>query len=799
MTDDELKKIMRRSWETACQDKPSRPSCIVQDGHFVFTVTGNNEKWQELCKAAGVPSHATQTIESNKLTCKWLSHADAIFGYGGLMSQHLPNYEPRIPQLQMARMVQRTIEMDDTSVIEAGTGVGKGFAYAAIAMAMGRRMVISTSNKALQMQLYQKDIPFLSKLFPGKTVAMVQGKQNYLCKARIEDGFTGATTITGDLQKWYLETETGNTEELPFSVEWQELSKITVDEYCTGKHCAFYNECFYYKAKRKRAEADVLICNHMLLAMHYLYPTSDVLPGVLKLIVVDEAHKFADYVRNALGEDISFSRLAKQIDIAQKHHVTSNLDNAVINFQTEIMRLVNGNMEPQIGITEERLFTTGMKLSNTLRDAADEIFPEDETPSREQKHLQVDANRLRNTATALDLMSGHTPEGNVRWFDTKEQKLCLAPYDVSSFIGEIVERKEETVVIDSTHCARCNRELTAKTVHVLAGVPYGSECIKHVDPLGDAEVVNREEWFGEPRTAVEVTRIAPPVVFCSATLATPDMATFMRDCGIADAMTMIAASPFDYENNAMLYIPAGASPSPDQPEFTQWMITEIKTLVNYARGGAFLLFTSYKNMQAATQSLRHDFERMGLLCLVQGEMPKLEIAKRFKDNGNAVLFATKSFWEGVSVEDDALRLVIIDKMPFASPSPLFDAQKRHLSRYAAERGIKGRDLEWYPFNNLDVPVMTLDLKQGAGRLIRTQRDKGVIAILDSRLRSKQYARQRVLPSLPPAYMVSEKYMVADFFERMRQDKAQNNRLIADLEPIQHFGIQAGHEIEPMFA
>ena len=186
MTSEELKKFMRRTWEAACQDKPSRPSCIVQDGHFVFTITGNPDKWQELCRAAGVPSNATQVIEDNKLTCKWLSHADAIFGRGGLMSQHLPNYEPRIPQLHMARMIQRTIEMDDTSIIEAGTGVGKSFAYAAIGMAMNRCLVISTSNKALQTQLYTKDIPFLQGLFPGKTMALAMGKSNYACKHKVQ-------------------------------------------------------------------------------------------------------------------------------------------------------------------------------------------------------------------------------------------------------------------------------------------------------------------------------------------------------------------------------------------------------------------------------------------------------------------------------------------------------------------------------------------------------------------------------------------------------------------------------------
>ena len=260
---------------------------------------------------------------------------------------------------------------------------------------------------------------------------------------------------------------------------------------------------------------------------------------------------------------------------------------------------------------------------------------------------------------------------------------------------------------------------------------------------------------------------SPPVIFTSATLAAPDMSHFLRESGLPYALQMQVDSPFDYKRNALLYIPNGTTPDPGSDAYLTYLIDDLRRLVQASRGGAFLLFTSYHTLNEAVQALRYDFESRGWPVLVQGELPKLEIAKRFREQGSSVLFATKSFFEGVSIDGDALRLVVIDKMPFEAPNPLNTAQEAALTRWAMANGQSQRAAEFYPFNALRVPKMVIELKQGVGRLIRTATDRGVMAILDPRIRVKQYGRQAVLPSMPPARLVASAWDVEQFFEGQR--------------------------------
>lgn len=210
---DKLQALIYDIWESACQDAPIRPSGKVENGNFVLTITSNRANWADLVQRSGVPSHATHIEAGDTLTVKWPSLADEIFGAHGLIAQRLNNYEVRLPQLYMARMVQRAIEMDAPAMVEAGTGVGKSYAYAAVCMAMGKRCVISTSNKALQMQLWRKDLPFLQGIFPGKKVALAVGKGNFACRQKCE--YDGAVMIAdAQLAAWYADTLTGNTEDI---------------------------------------------------------------------------------------------------------------------------------------------------------------------------------------------------------------------------------------------------------------------------------------------------------------------------------------------------------------------------------------------------------------------------------------------------------------------------------------------------------------------------------------------------------------------------------------------------------
>lgn len=752
----DLQDTFVKLFTAAAKDDPNRrPSVQIVDGFWTLTIKGNRESWEEKVKVACVPSTAIQSINGDTLTVKWISIADEIFGPNGLFDRNLPGYEMRKPQLHMARLVQRSIEMGQPAIIEAGTGTGKSFAYAAVAMGMNKRVVISTSNKALQSQLYSKDIPFLCKLFPGKKVAMAQGKSNYLCRKKCQDSFGNVKIDDYTLAKWYPTTDTGNVEELDFHLHG--VKNWTVDDECNGKRCNFYPTCFYYLAKEERKDADVIICNHALLILDRLYPAASILPGC-DVVVVDEAHKLADYARNALGQEFTMDSIKTTLSMAfdilreQDGSPTAIAEGMLQNFWLDIKSCCNESKDREIGIKHDQKFDIGLGLAAELTEIANMIWNPEDTPEDDEAIKNAKkANKVRILADKVMAFSVPTVAGHVRWIVPETYNLVNVPFDVSTFIGEMAGfTTDAPATDDKTCCARCGRPLTS-SVHVLEGRAYGPNCIRHVDLFGDAEIIPLSEWAQQ---AVEPeTHHAPTaIIFTSATIAAPDLNHFMRTCGIKRGFQMIADSPFDYESNALLYVPNGDAPIPSAQNWQSYMIEELRKLVISSKGGAFCLFTSYSNMQYAVKSLRSSFHDAGLKVFVQNELPKGEITKQFKADGNAVLFATKSFWEGISIEGAALRLVVIDKMPFAAPSPLMKAREASVNN---------------PFIELHVPEMVIDLKQGTGRLIRRMDDWGVLALLDSRARLKPYGRSMVLPALPQARLTASTYEIDEFFQKRR--------------------------------
>ena len=769
METEKILPILRKSVESACVDQPERKSFQVIDGQFVFTIIGNVENRGELCKLMGVPASATQEITDEVLICRWPSHADEIFGFDGILAQRLPGYEMRTAQLYAGRLFQRGIEMGEPVVLEAGTGTGKSLIYLLIARAMGKRVIVSTSNKALQMQLYDKDAPFVANLFPSKIV-LVQGKSNYVCRYRVEgdDENKKAIDLGEDLNQWYANTTTGNTQEIRFETDWKQLSKITVNDSCVGKACDHYHRCFYYEARAERQDAHIIICNHMLLAMHQLYPTAQILPRA-DVIVVDEAHQLAQYVSNALGVEFNIESIQRQIDTLQEWNTApANIDRAFWRLQEGMNKRTFNIKDEEIAIKHEDVINTGLELADMLTEGAELIWKSD-TMAGSAQHIRQSniAKRIRSVADNLRFVCKETPKGNVRWLTKKTQTISNVPFDVAAFVGSIAGfRESPTVEIDHTRCARCFRTLSAELVYLLNGVPFGPTCIGYMDPFGDSEQVNLQEWLKREHPPVSETKHQKTaIMFTSATLGTPDLAPFMRDHGIAHALTMQVESPFDYENNSLLYVPANDAPSPKSAEYLDFMVEQMSNLVHASKGGVFLLFTSNKALRHAVENLRIEFVRAGYPVYVQGEgYSKLEIVKRIKEDRNAVLFATKSFFEGVDIQGDALRLVVIDKMPFAAPSPFNTAQNDHLREWARQNlTLNAKDLEWYPFNAKSIPDMIIDLKQGAGRLIRSATDKGVMVILDNRMLTTQYGRSKVLPSLPSSPLVRSMEHVTAFF------------------------------------
>lgn len=817
----DYKTLMVALWQSACQDAPARPSARVVDGHFVLTINGNRGAWGDIVRAAGAPDSAEQTVDGDTLTVRWPSVGDAIFGQDGMIAAILPGYEMRAPQLHMARLVQRAIEMGEPAVVEAGTGTGKSFAYAAVCMAMNKKVVISTSNKALQMQLADKDLPFLQRIFPGKKVAVSVGKSNYACNAKCdakssidlddvvpegaqivkvyarqsveyrerENGFDGKykdlTSFTrlhprnggelvadADLRNWYETTDTGNTEEITFAPDYKALKAITVDDECGGQHCPFYAECFYYAARARMQAADVIVSNHALLCLNqvaegHILPPADV-------TVVDEAHKLPDYMRSAWGAEVTASQVRKAIALAEgyaDHDLMLDADNQLTVLERAIATQCGRTSDPQIGLGHDTELAGAATLAAALLTMADDVWAEDEAPAdADEKRNARRAQRIRNMAGRLSMLAGPTQPGMVRWIEQGRNgdpaKVCTQPFDVSGYIARLAGIRIDAAPVTppATHCARCHRELTARTVAILDGQPYGPDCIGHVDVLGDAVTVTIADWLAQEQPAAPVlTYSGAATIFTSATLAAPDMAHFMRSAGLPHALQMQAASPFDYAANALLYLPPGAAPAPNAPDWADWAIDQMRQLVIASGGGAFLLFTSCRMMQEAALQLRPVFAQRRLTVLMQGDMPKAEIARRFRDDGSAVLFATKSFFEGVSIDGQALRLVVVDKMPFEAPSPLTTAMEADMLDKARAAGMSGKTLEMHPFNALRVPRMVIELKQALGRLIRTQTDTGVMAVLDSRVRSAMYGRNVVLPSLPPAPLAGRVESVAAFF------------------------------------
>lgn len=699
-----IKKLLRRMWESACKDAPERPSCRIEEGKFVLTITGNRDNWANLVRLNGVPAGAEQMEEGDTLRCTWASHADAIFGAEGLMAQTMPGYSVRDAQLHMARLVQRAIEMNDTAIVEAGTGTGKSYAYAAICMAMDKQVVISTSNKALQTQLATKDIPFLQTLFAGKTMALAMGKSNYACNLKVQgDGLFGEPIDDKQFMHWYWWSDTGLLEEVDFSLTYELRSAVQVDDECTGKHCPLYNHCYYYKARDARMVADVVICNHALLAQHIV--TGHLLPE-WEVLVVDEAHNIVDIVRAAAGAQVNVGSLYKHINVARPYVAAETiqfLEARIEHFKSELAIDAAPGFNAETAVREHRTFPMGALLGLDLLNLADMVWDEQDEPSDAgERKAQKRAERIRNVAQRIGAFITHSNE-RVRWIQTQGDKHTL--YAMPYYVGDIMAA---------------------------------------LSAMGEA------------------------TIYCSATLATPDLVPFMESIACEDALQLVAKSPFDYQRNALLYVPSSADPAPRDEDYGRYLRATLTSLVAASRGGALLLFTSRQQLTTMYTLMEPELRKQHKLTVLHqdGKTGNQELVRQFKADGNAVLFATRSFFEGVDIPGEGLRLVVLDKLPFDAPSPLGEAIQKAAGARAFER--------------VTMPQMIVTLKQAAGRLIRSDTDRGVIAVLDSRIRAKWGRRVfESLPSAPNTYATDD---VAAFYGAQRQSMFVQATLLQQEEP-----------------
>jgi ATP-dependent DNA helicase DinG len=614
------------------------------------------------------------------------------------------------PAIEMARAILAAIHGDRALVAEAGTGTGKTFAYLVPALVSGGKVIISTGTKTLQDQLYGRDLPQVrDALASGASAALLKGRANYVCLYRLARA-GGEARLASRAEAAQLRriaqfarlTQSGDRAELADIAEdapvWAHASSTR--DNCLGQECPDYRDCFVMRARKNALAADVVVVNHHLFFADLALRDEGVaeLLPACNTVIFDEAHQLPETARMFFGESVSSSQL---IELAR---------------DARLELRAAGGAAPEI----DKLALALDKAARDLRLAAGE------EPGR----------RAWREAAARPA------------FDAALEALGAALTDLSSPLAAQAERSEGL-----QSCARRTDELAERLARLRAAPPGGAvrwlevfahSALLHLTPLSCAEFFRRQRE-STPRAWI----------FTSATLAVGrDFSHFTRELGLDDAQSRGWASPFDYPQQALLYTPRGLPADPNDPAYTAAVVDAAYPVLRASGGRAFLLFTSLRALRRAHELLAERFARdaVDLPLLVQGSGSRSELLERFRALGNAVLLGSQSFWEGVDVRGEALSLVVIDKLPFAPPDdPVLAA------RIEALRAGGGN-----PFTEIQLPRAVLQLKQGAGRLIRDETDRGVLMLCDPRVFSKPYGRL-VRASLPPMRPTRELAEVREFF------------------------------------
>jgi ATP-dependent DNA helicase DinG len=623
--------------------------------------------------------------------------AAPFFGKEGLLARVLPGYEERAAQRRLSEAVREVLTDGGLLLAEAGTGTGKTLAYLLPAAELGRRVVISTGTKNLQEQLLTKDIPLLAKaLGRDLSVAVMKGRGNYLCLLRFRS-FAQAGSfrrfeeipLFRAVEAWAPRTPSGDRAEiadLPDAVDfWREISASS--ENCIGQACPDFEPCWITQMRQRALEADLVIVNHHLLCADLAVRESsygEVVPPY-DSVILDEAHLLEDVATQYFGVQVSSHRVDDLVRDVERELKAARLDAREVLQEAESVRH-----------RSERLFAL-------LQRSAGQRLQPDWMPTRLVEESDALLLRLDGLKTAV-----------------------LALSDRPEPLNAIASRAQE--LRDELHFVLRAQEDS----HVYFVETRGKGVYLKATPI-DVSGTLRDRLFDQVRAAV----------LTSATLAVDAGFHYLKSrLGIEELVTreLLLASPFDYRDQAILYVPR-RMPDPRSPAFVERVAEEVRGLVQRSRGRAFVLFTSYANMNAVASRLAGEIP---FPILIQGEAPKAVLLETFRETEGAVLFATASFWQGVDVVGDRLSCVIIDKLPFASPSdPVVAARIDRLRN----RGDN-------PFADYQVPVAILMLKQGLGRLIRSAADRGILAVLDSRLVERPYG-ERFLDSLPPARLVHD--------------------------------------------
>ena len=648
-----------------------------------------------------------------------------IFGPSGLLAQNHRNYEYREGQVKMANAIAEAFAGKRHLIVEAGTGTGKTLAYLipAIASALNgkKKVIISTGTKNLQEQLMEKDIPFLQKVLPKKfSAAYMKGRGNYACiyrvrKAENQPILDGVDQIDqfDEVRRWTYETQTGDRRELVDLPEdlsfWNRINAR--GDVCIGQKCPEYEPCFITRMRARAEEADIVIVNHHLFFADLSVRGNQfgrVIPDYAA-VIFDEAHLIEDIASDYFGFQVSSFQLD---ELVRDTDTLPIADATVTRDLTKIAAKI-------LALADQFWIRFSIARSDGRFPLPQDLFAyrdregSNQPTSLGEAYFALDG-ALGSLVATLDPLAETSPE-----VESLLRRSRQARFDLE-FVVTQSERN-----------------------YVYWLEKRGKGMFLRASPVDVSELL-REKLFDKVDTCV----------LTSATLSSNGSFNFVRErLGLDTVKTtgMTAPSSFDFEKQAILYLPR-AMPDPRSPEFTQLAAGEIAKILGVTRGHAFVLCTSNQSMNALFEIVS---SRVNYPCFLQGSMSKAGLLERFRETPNAVLFATSSFWQGVDVQGDQLSCVIIDKLPFAVPTDPIVAARAH---YIDENG--GRS-----FFEYSVPQAIITLKQGIGRLIRSRTDKGIIAILDPRIRTKGYGRD-FLQSLPRMRITSE---IADLDHQMVAD------------------------------
>jgi len=634
---------------------------------------------------------------------------EQFFSDSGPLASAVPGYRLRPQQLQMGQAVERAIEQSDVLIAEAGTGTGKTFAYLVPALANGGKVIISTGTKTLQDQLFSRDIPTVRKALQAPvTVALLKGRANYVCQYHLERAKNDGRFLDRDdvvylarIESYAKTSKTGDrsglTEVPEDATVWPQVTSTR--ENCLGGDCPNYKQCFVMEARKQALDADVVVVNHHLFFADVVLRdegVAELLPAC-NTVIFDEAHQLPETASLFFGETVSTHQLIELGRDTRMEAATSAKDN------------------PALPEAASQLEKAARDLRLQLRDDVGRKTHAQAAANRDfTDALAVAVTRLDELSEVLKSQADRSEGLHNCWKRGKD-------------ILERLSRWRDAEDRDRVRWV----EVFAHSVHLNA------------TPLSIADIFHRQ-ISSHPRAWI----------FTSATLSVAgDFSHYQREMGLDGAATAFWDSPFDYQNQALLYVPEKL-PEPNAEGYTRAVVEAALPVIEAAQGRTFFLFTSLRAMREARELLEAGMRRIGIEypLLMQGEGSRTQLLERFRKLGNAVLLGSASFWEGVDVKGEALSLVIIDRLPFAPPDdPVLAAR---IEKMISE----GRNA----FMEYQVPQAVITLKQGSGRLIRDENDRGVLMICDPRLISKHYGK-RIWRSLPPMKRTRSIAEVRDFY------------------------------------